>query len=51
LPDRALRERMFKFVEALPGFGTLGSMPPYPGKTYNGIIRRGINQRTAAAAR
>ena len=51
LPDRALRERMFKFVEALPGFGTLGSMPPYPGKAYNGIIRRGINQRTAAAAR
>lgn len=51
LPDRELRNRMLKHVEALPGFGTLGAMAPYPDKAYNGIIRRGLNQRAAAAAR
>lgn len=46
-----LLRSMLKHVEALPGFGTLGAMAPYPGKAYDGIIRRGLNQRAAAAAR
>jgi diketogulonate reductase-like aldo/keto reductase len=49
LPDKAMRERMLKHMEGIPGFDKLGAMPFYPGKAYNGIIRRGINQRAAAA--
>ena len=45
----ALRARMLRHMETLPGFDKLGSMPPYPGKAYNGIIRRAQSQRAAAA--
>ena len=51
LPDKEMRARMVRHMESLPGFDKLGSMPPYPGKAYNGIIRRAQNQRAAAAAK
>jgi hypothetical protein len=44
-----MRARMLKHMEAIPGFDKLGSMPNYPGKAYNGIIRRAMDQRAAAA--
>lgn len=42
LPDAALRQRMLRHMEAIPGFGTLGAMPWYPGKDrlYQGLIRQ-----------
>jgi diketogulonate reductase-like aldo/keto reductase len=49
LPDKAMRERMVKHMEAIPGFDTLQQMPPYPGKAYNGVIRRAQAARAAAA--
>lgn len=38
LPDKALRERMVKHMESLPGFDKLAQMPWYPGKKYPGVI-------------
>ena len=49
LPDKEMRARMVRHMESLPGFATLGQMAPYPGKAYNGIIRRAQNARAAAA--
>jgi diketogulonate reductase-like aldo/keto reductase len=49
LPDREMRTRMVRYMETLPGFDKLAEMPPYPGKAYNGIIRRAQNARAAAA--
>lgn len=49
LPDREMRARMLRHMETVPGFDKLAAMPPYPGKAYNGIIRRAQNQRAAAA--
>ncbi len=49
LPDAAMRKRMLQHMETIPGFDKLHETPPYPGKTYNGIIRRAQAQRTAAA--
>jgi diketogulonate reductase-like aldo/keto reductase len=49
LPDKAMRERMVKHMETIPGFDKLHETPPYPGKAYNGIIRRAQNARAAAA--
>ena len=40
LPDAAIRERMVKYMETIPGFDKLASMPWYPGKNYDGTIRR-----------
>jgi hypothetical protein len=40
LPDQALRARMVKYMETVPGFDKLAQMPWYPGKNYNGTIRR-----------
>ena len=48
LPDSEMRKRMVKYMEAIPGFDKLHETPPYPGKTYNGIIRRAQAQRTSA---
>jgi hypothetical protein len=45
-----MRARMVKHMESIPGFDKLASMPPYPGKAYNGIIRRAQNARAAAGA-
>ncbi len=50
LPDQEMRTRMVKFMETIPGFDTLQQMPAYPGKAYNGYIRRAMNARAAAAA-
>lgn len=40
LPDAAMRARMVKYMETIPGFDKLAAMPWYPGKNYNGTIRR-----------
>ena len=40
---------MVRHMETIPGFDKLAEMPPYPGKAYNGIIRRAQSQRAAAA--
>jgi aryl-alcohol dehydrogenase-like predicted oxidoreductase len=49
LPDEAMRQRMIRHMEGLPGFGTLASMPWYPDKEaqYQGIIRRAQGQLRA----
>lgn len=40
LPDAEMRNRMFKHMETIPGFQEIGKMAWYPGKTYDGVIRR-----------
>ena len=40
LPDEAMRARMVKHMESVPGFADLEKTPWYPGKTYPGIIAR-----------
>jgi diketogulonate reductase-like aldo/keto reductase len=40
LPDKAMRERMVKYMETVPGFDKLEPTAWYPGKNYNGAIRR-----------
>lgn len=49
LPDQEMRKRMLRHMESIPGFDKLHETPPYPGKAYNGIIRRAQSQRTAAS--
>jgi aryl-alcohol dehydrogenase-like predicted oxidoreductase len=40
LPDKAMRARMVKHMEKIPGFATLADMPPYPGKKFVGVVAR-----------
>lgn len=40
LPDRALRARMLKYVESLPGYRDLAREAWYPQKRYPGVITR-----------
>jgi diketogulonate reductase-like aldo/keto reductase len=40
LPDRAMRARMVKHMETIPGFDKLAEMPSYPGKTFVGVVKR-----------
>jgi diketogulonate reductase-like aldo/keto reductase len=40
LPDRAMRERMVRHMETIPGFNDLAKMPWYPDKRYPGVIGR-----------
>ncbi len=40
LPDAAMRERMWKHMETIPGFADLEKTPFYPGKAYPGLIAR-----------
>jgi diketogulonate reductase-like aldo/keto reductase len=40
LPDQAMRARMVKHMETIPGFDKLAEMPPYPGKTFVGVVKR-----------
>lgn len=40
LPDQKLRERMAKHVESFPGFGDVPKTPAYPGKQFDGVIKR-----------
>ncbi|WP_440409090.1 aldo/keto reductase [Neorhizobium petrolearium] len=41
LPDERMRARMVAYMETITGFGSIGSMPWYPGKEnmYSGLIR------------
>lgn len=48
LPDKEMRARMVRHMETLPGFDRLADMPPYPGKTFNGVIRRAQSRRNPA---
>jgi len=38
LPDRAMRERMVKHMEGVPGFDAVLRQPPYPGRAYGGVV-------------
>jgi aryl-alcohol dehydrogenase-like predicted oxidoreductase len=38
LPDQALRDRMIRHMESLPGFDRVGRTPPYPGKQFAGLV-------------
>jgi diketogulonate reductase-like aldo/keto reductase len=42
LPDQAMRQRMVRHMETIPGFDGIARMPWYPGKNamYQGLIRR-----------
>ena len=40
LPDEAMRQRMVRHMEGIPGFDKIGEMPWYPDKRYAGIIAR-----------
>jgi diketogulonate reductase-like aldo/keto reductase len=42
LPDAAMRERMVRHMEGVPGFNEIARMPWYPDKRamYRGLIRR-----------
>lgn len=40
LPDAAMRARMVRHMETIPGFAELERMPWYPGKRYPGVIAR-----------
>jgi diketogulonate reductase-like aldo/keto reductase len=38
LPDQAMRQRMVRHMETIPGFADLESMPWYPGKSFDGVV-------------
>ena len=40
LPDRAMRTRMLRHMESIPGFGGVSGTAPYPGRKYPGVIER-----------
>jgi diketogulonate reductase-like aldo/keto reductase len=40
LPDRALRARMLRYMESVPGFHAVSRTAPYPGRKYPGVIER-----------
>jgi diketogulonate reductase-like aldo/keto reductase len=40
LPDAKLRERMLKHMETIPGFADVPKTPAYPGKQFDGVIKR-----------
>lgn len=44
LPDAEMRSRMLKHMETIPGFDEVAKMPAYPGKTFDGVVRRGSRQ-------
>lgn len=48
LPDKEMRARMVRHMETISGFDRLAGMPPYPGKTFNGVIRREQSRRRPA---
>ena len=47
LPDAAMRQRMVRHMETIPGFDRLADMPWYPDKRYSGIIGRAQAQLRA----
>lgn len=38
LPDAAMRARMVRYMESVPGFDQLDRMPWYPGKSFHGLV-------------
>lgn len=40
LPDEKMRARMVKYMEEIPGFADLQKAKAYPGKNYDGVVRR-----------
>jgi len=40
LPDERMRNRMLKHMETIPDFDKVAKMPAYPGKTFDGVVRR-----------
>ena len=40
LPDQAMRARMLRHMESIPGFGAVSTTAPYPGRKYPGVIER-----------
>jgi diketogulonate reductase-like aldo/keto reductase len=38
LPDEALRQRMVRHMEGIDGFADTLKQPPYPGKSYGGVV-------------
>jgi diketogulonate reductase-like aldo/keto reductase len=40
LPDQAIRARMLRHMESIPGFGAVSRIAPYPGRKYPGVIER-----------
>jgi len=38
LPDNAMRARMVRHMEGIPGFADTLRQPPYPGKSYGGVV-------------
>lgn len=38
VPDEAMRARMVKHMESIPGFADTRKQPPYPGKSYAGVV-------------
>lgn len=38
LPDAAMRERMVRYMETVPGFEQLDRMPWYPDKSFHGLV-------------
>lgn len=38
LPDAEMRARMIAHMESLPGFADTLKQPPYPGKSYGGVV-------------
>ncbi|PTQ12388.1 aldo/keto reductase [Sphingomonas oleivorans] len=40
LPDQAMRARMIRYMEAIPGFSRISEMPWYPDRRYQGLIGR-----------
>lgn len=40
MPDAAMRKRMLEFMESIPDFGKTAKMPAYPGKEFDGVIKR-----------
>ena len=43
--NESLPARMVRHMDTIPGFDRLAGMPPYPGKTFNGVIRRAQSRR------
>ena len=41
LPDKAMRARMLKHMESIPDFDKVAKMAAYPGKSFDGVVKRG----------
>lgn len=41
MPDAAMRDRMLRYMQSVPGFDQLDQMPWYPGKTFQGLVHLG----------